>query len=301
MTKHHFEFIARHFEEIQQKACKQIAEADGQAAFQTDQWQKEIGEGRTSVLQNGHKVEKAAINFSKIKGQFTPEMAKIAGKKGNAFLATGASSIIHPHHPRLPIIHMNIRYFELDSGAYWYGGGIDLTPHYIDKKQAGHFHRQLKNYCEDYHPDFYRRFKLQADEYFYLPHRNETRGVGGIFFDHLDTSSGLSAEKLFDFVSGLGQLYPKLYVEILENHQPSAASKREKHWQALRRGRYVEFNLLHDRGTKFGIASGGNTESILLSMPPMAQWFYNFVPETNSEEANTLALLQKNLDWINLK
>lgn len=299
MTKIDFDTIAKQFEQTQEQACQHIEQADGKGTFRSDQWEKEIGTGTTRVLQEGNKIEKAAINFSKIKGQFTADMAKMAGKQGKKFFATGVSSIIHPRHPLLPIIHMNIRYFELDNNEYWYGGGIDLTPHYIDKKQAIRFHQQLKNFCDAYHPDFYPRFKQQADDYFYLPHRHETRGIGGIFFDQLNTNCGLSAQRLFDFVWQLGNLYPRLYAMILENEPAKEATQREKQWQALRRGRYVEFNLLHDRGTKFGIASGGNTESILLSMPPTAQWFYNFAPEPGSPEAQTLALLKKDLDWIN--
>ena len=190
------------------------------------------------------------------------------------------------------------RHFELDNGTYWFGGGIDLTPHYINEESAKLFHQGLKQLCDVYHIDFYIKFKPWADTYFHLPHRGESRGIGGIFFDHLDEKCGLEKSKIFEFCLELGKLFPILYGQQIDFTEVSEATEAEFVWQASRRSRYVEFNLLHDRGTKFGIYSGGRTESILMSMPPMAKWEYNVQPKENSEEAKTIELLKKVVDWI---
>jgi coproporphyrinogen III oxidase len=220
------------------------------------------------------------------------------GLEGESFFATGVSIVLHPKHPRHPIIHMNVRYFELNSGKYWFGGGIDLTPHYVIKNEAILFHQGLKQKCDEFHSDFYSKFKPWADEYFSLPHRKETRGIGGIFFDHQDANSGISKEKLFQFCLELGELFPILYKQQIDFKVVSEPTPREKQWQLTRRGRYVEFNLLHDRGTKFGIYSGGRTESILMSMPPLAEWTYNLQLEKDSEEQQTLDYLSSFHDWL---
>ncbi|MFY7943952.1 MAG: coproporphyrinogen III oxidase, partial [Crocinitomicaceae bacterium] len=189
-------------------------------------------------------------------------------------------------------------YFELNSGKYWFGGGIDLTPHYVNKDEAIIFHQGLKQKCDGFHTDFYSKFKPWADEYFSLPHRKETRGIGGIFFDHQDENCGISKEKLFQFCVELGELFPILYKQQIDFKVVSEPTVREKQWQLTRRGRYVEFNLLHDRGTKFGIYSGGRTESILMSMPPLAEWTYNLQLEKDSEEQQTLDYLSSFHDWL---
>ncbi|MBE0650372.1 MAG: oxygen-dependent coproporphyrinogen oxidase [Bacteroidales bacterium] len=292
--------VASRYREIQDRACEMLEKADSIAKFSRNSWEKEIGSGMTRVLENGAKIEKAAINFSHVSGEYTSEMAKMAGRSSGRFAATGVSSIIHPVSPLVPIIHMNIRYFELNDGTSWFGGGIDLTPHYVDKAEASWFHKKLKGTCDLYDLNFYSEFKKQADDYFFLPHRNETRGVGGVFFDQIEPSGMEDFEKLFDFTSALGKLYPEIYSEILGKKSNLDYSEKEKSWQYVRRGRYVEFNLLYDRGTKFGLASGGNTESILLSMPPQANWAYQYLPEEGSLENETLDLLKKDIDWINL-
>jgi coproporphyrinogen III oxidase len=207
------------------------------------------------------------------------------------FFASGVSVVLHPKHPRHPIIHMNVRYFELDNGTYWFGGGIDLSPHYVDLRAARAFHLSLKKVCDKYNPEFYSKFKVWADTYFFLPHRNESRGVGGIFFDNQNENSRLSKIQLLNFCLDLGREFPVIYREQIEFKAYDTPTLEELKWQALRRGRYVEFNLLHDRGTKFGIYSSGRTESILMSMPPMANWEYNFTPNENSEEDKTLKFL----------
>lgn len=292
--------VASDYRDIQERACEILENADGAAKFSRNSWEKEIGSGMTRVLENGEKIEKAAINFSHVSGEYSPEMAKMAGRTAGSFSATGISSIIHPVSPMVPVIHMNIRYFELSDGASWFGGGIDLTPHYVDKAEASWFHKKLKKTCDQFDKNFYPDFKKQADDYFFLPHRNETRGVGGIFFDQLEPSKAEEFDKLLGFTSALGYLYPEIYSEILGEKSKLKYTENEKTWQYLRRGRYVEFNLLYDRGTKFGLASGGNTESILLSLPAQANWHYQYVPEEGSPEEETLSLLKKDIDWINL-
>jgi coproporphyrinogen III oxidase len=234
------------------------------------------------------------VAFSAVHGPVSDAMKKQLNLDGEHFFATGVSIVLHPKHPRHPIIHMNVRYFELDNGAtYWFGGGIDLTPHYVDQSLAVDFHQQLKETSDQFSTEFYPKFKEWADRYFYLPHREESRGIGGIFFDHLDEACGLTKGEIFEYCMALGHLFPKAYKHQVDFIKLNEASERELNWQALRRGRYVEFNLLHDRGTKFGIYSGGRTESILMSMPPRANWEYNLELEEESEEAETLTFLRE--------
>jgi coproporphyrinogen III oxidase len=237
-------------------------------------------------------LEKAGVAFSAVHGPVTAAMKQQLGHEGERFFATGVSIVLHPKHPRHPIMHMNVRYFELENSKYWFGGGIDLTPHYVDLDKAIAFHSSLREVSERYHPDFYSKFKEWADRYFFLPHRAESRGVGGLFFDQLDESSGLTKDQLFSYCEDLGRLFPIVYSNQLQDIVLKEPTAEELAWQALRRGRYVEFNLLHDRGTKFGIYSGGRTESILMSMPPMANWVYNQEPPEGSEEQKTLSFLR---------
>lgn len=291
--------IASEFKALQNTICTALENADGVGAFEMNAWKKNIGGGVTGVLKDGAKIEKAAVNFSHVKGKFTPQMEKLLGEKANSYQATGVSSIIHPINVHVPIIHMNVRYFEMDNGTCWFGGGIDLTPHYVSKTDAAWFHRQLKTVCDATHPEFYNRFKQWADDYFYLAHRNETRGVGGIFYDRLKPDETLGVDAILKFCIALGNAYPEIYAEMLRRNAHIPVKEEEKEWQNIRRGRYVEFNLVYDRGTKFGLESDGNTESILLSMPPQAAWEYNYVPKAGSREEETLGLLKKGIDWIN--
>lgn len=291
--------IVNSYQELQTKICHSLEQADGKAKFQIDDWSKEIGSGKTNVLIDGDAIEKAAVNFSAVSGKVSDSMRKaLEIQEAEEYFATGISSIIHPKNPFVPIIHMNVRYFQLSSGKAWFGGGIDLTPHYIDIKEAAWFHQELKNLCDHFDPSFYPDYKKQADNYFYLPHRKETRGIGGVFFDHVDASSSEVFEHYLAFTSALVEAYPRLYTVLLNNNKNRSFTEEEKQWQRLRRGRYVEFNLLHDRGTKFGLESNGRTESILLSMPPMASWEYDFQPTEGSREEETLNLLKKDIDWL---
>ena len=293
------EIIESRFRELQLHICNELEKIDGLGIFQEDAWNRtEGGGGYTRTITDGNILEKGGVAFSAVHGNVSDSMRKQLGLEGDSFFATGVSIVLHPKHPRHPIIHMNVRYFELNSGKYWFGGGIDLTPHYVNEDEAKLFHQGLKQKCDAFHSDFYSKFKPWADEYFSLPHRNETRGIGGIFFDHQDERCGITKEQLFQFCVELGELFPVLYKQQIDFKPVSDPTPREKQWQLTRRGRYVEFNLLHDRGTKFGIYSGGRTESILMSMPPLAEWTYNLELEVGTEEQKTLDYLREFHDWL---
>jgi coproporphyrinogen III oxidase len=292
--------IEQAFREIQLHICQSLEEIDGHAKFLEDAWEREEGGGGfTRTIGDGRVFEKGGVAFSAVHGPVSEAMKKQLNLEGENFFATGVSIVLHPRHPGHPIIHMNVRYFELDNGAtYWFGGGIDLTPHYVDQQLATDFHQQLKEVSDQYSPEFYPKFKEWADRYFHLPHRGESRGIGGIFFDHLDEKCGLTKIELFNYCLDLGRLFPIAYKHQVDSIVLNEVTERELNWQAIRRGRYVEFNLLHDRGTKFGIYSGGRTESILMSMPPRANWEYNLELEEGSEEARTLAFLRETHEFI---
>ena len=291
--------IETEFRNLQNLICGELELLDGKSIFSEDPWLRdEGGGGFTRILSDGKIIEKGGVAFSAVHGKVSEAMKSQLAMADGEFFASGVSVVLHPKHPRNPIIHMNVRYFELDNGTYWFGGGIDLSPHYVDLSAARAFHLSLKKVCDQYNPEFYPKFKSWADTYFFLPHRNESRGVGGIFFDNQNENSGLSKEQLLNFCLDLGREFPVIYREQIEFKAYDTPTLEELKWQALRRGRYVEFNLLHDRGTKFGIYSSGRTESILMSMPPMANWEYNFIPEENSEEEKTLALLKSNPKFL---
>lgn len=297
------ELIQSEFKKLQEFICTQLEISDGLSTFQMDEWNREEGGGgRTNTIVQGNIIEKGGVAFSAVHGPVTEEMKKQLGTKGSNFFATGVSIVLHPHSPHIPIIHMNVRYFELDNGTYWFGGGIDLTPHYIIPERAAIFHEKLKEICDAFDPSFYGTFKKWADEYFFIGHRNETRGIGGIFFDHQShENTQLTKDQLFNFCLALGKAFPFLYQTQIEMGKKTEISDSHKKWQMLRRGRYVEFNLVHDRGTKFGLVSGGRTESILLSMPPVANWEYDYQPLKDSQEEFTLTHLKKEIDWISFR
>jgi coproporphyrinogen III oxidase len=294
--------ISRYFKGLQDQICTALAKADGaNKNFETDLWQRqEGGGGCTRTFTNGAVLEKGGVAFSEVFGTLHPNMAASLGvADGASFFATGVSIVLHPLNPMVPIIHMNVRYFELDNGLYWFGGGIDLSPHYVNDNDAQWFHGQLKTICDTYDANFYNKFKTWADDYFYLPHRNETRGIGGIFFDQLnEKSTSFNKQQLFSFVKAVGEAFAPIYAYFMKNHKDDSYTDAHKNWQYIRRGRYVEFNLLHDRGTKFGLESHGRTESILLSMPPQAQWQYMHQPALGTAEYLTLAKLVKGTNWL---
>ena len=289
------EKIAESYRELQSGIIHALEKCDGGIEFQTDTWDRPGGGGGISrVARNGAVIEKGGVNFSEVYGK-TPEKILASLDLPEAdFFATGVSIVLHPKNPEVPIIHMNVRYFEMTSGHWWFGGGIDLTPHYIDEGDAHSFHKALKNTCDEFDPTYYPRFKEWADDYFYLRHRNETRGIGGIFFDHLKGDK----ETLHKFTLAVGNTFAPVYTSLMDKHRNDAYGENEKAWQQLRRGRYVEFNLVWDRGTKFGLDTDGRTESILMSLPPVAGWEYDYHPEPGTREAKTLELLRKGIDWV---
>jgi coproporphyrinogen III oxidase len=292
--------ISAEFQKIQDEICLGLEQLDGRKNFHEDLWERDGGGGgKTRVIEDGALIEKGGVNYSAVFGALPDVLAKEFNTGRSDFFATGVSIVLHPVNPWVPIIHMNIRYFELSDGKNWFGGGIDLTPHYIKPMQAGIFHRALKNVCDGFDKDFYDRFKKNADDYFFIPHRNETRGVGGIFFDQLKPSTEEEKKMLFSFVCKLGRSFLPIYEAQAEPGRYDLFGENERNWQYLRRGRYVEFNLVNDRGTKFGLQTSGRTESILMSLPKHASWAYNFHPQSGSKEEATLALLRKDIDWIN--
>lgn len=291
--------ITAAFQEIQNEICSGLERIEGKGKFIEDKWEREGGGGGlTKVIQNGNVIEKGGVNFSAVHGEVPAFLKSVEMKSGETFFATGVSIVIHPHNPFVPIIHMNIRYFEMSNGNCWFGGGIDLTPHYVRKEQASAFHKKLKAVCDQFDSDYYPLFKKQADDYFFIPHRNETRGVGGIFFDHLTENKSHTKKQIFDFVCAVGRTFVSCYEEQVEWNRNLPFTEKNKQWQLLRRGRYVEFNLVYDKGTKFGLETNGRTESILMSLPVNASWLYNYTPEKNSEEDKTINFLKKGMEWI---
>lgn len=298
------EQIGEEYKKLQDEICSGLELTDGKAKFEEELWTREGGGGgRTRIIQNGNVFEKGGVNFSAVEGKLPEAIKKAFGVNESDFFATGVSIVIHPSHPWVPIIHMNIRYFEMTSRdantIRWFGGGIDLTPHYIVKEDAEFFHKTLKDTCDLFSQEFYPKFKTWADDYFYIRHRHETRGIGGIFYDRLDpVNTGLSWEKLFGFSKAVGRTFLPVYSELVERNRNKEFTAEQKQWQYQRRSRYVEFNLVYDAGTKFGLETNGRVESILMSLPPQADWVYNYHPEPGTEEAKTQALLKKGIDWI---
>lgn len=293
------EQIATWLKGLQDRICTALEEADGSGKFQEDQWQRPGGGGGRTRVITGQHIEKGGVNFSAVHGELSSKAATALGLgEGGPFFATGVSIVLHPRNPLVPIIHMNVRYFEMDENRWWFGGGIDLTPHYVVSSDATWFHKQLKEACDHAHSGYYERFKNWADDYFYLPHRQETRGVGGIFYDRLGPDADLSKDALWAFTQRVGEAFAPTYLHLLHKYKDRPFSEAEIQWQRLRRGRYVEFNLVWDRGTKFGLETNGRTESILMSLPPQANWMYDFQPEPNSREAVTQAQLRKGIDWL---
>ncbi len=286
--------------DLQDRICESLEEADGGAPFREDTWQRPGGGGgRSRILTDGPVIEKGGVGFSAVHGEATEATLRALNLSESAeFYATGVSIVLHPRNPMVPIIHMNVRYFEMSSGHNWFGGGIDLTPHYVVEEDARWFHQSLKSVCDRHDPAYYPTFNPWADDYFYIPHREETRGVGGIFFDYLKPTETVNKADLFAFVQDVGNAFAPIYTHFMHQNRDLPFGEREKNWQLLRRGRYVEFNLVWDRGTKFGLETNGRTESILMSMPPQANWIYDFHPETGSREEQTLGMLRKGMEWV---
>lgn len=293
------ETISEFLKSLQDNICNALQETDGKAKFQEDLWEHHSGGGgRTRIIQNGNIIEKGGVNYSAVWGETSESLQKqLRLDKKLDYFATGVSIVQHPVSPMVPIIHMNVRYFEMSDGTFWFGGGIDLTPHYVVEEDARWFHQQLKAVCDKHDATFYPKFKTWADDYFYIKHREETRGIGGIFYDNLRPTENYSKENLFEFMQSVGNAFAPIYTHFMVKNSQIPYSEEEKKWQMIRRGRYVEFNLVWDRGTKFGLETKGRTESILMSLPAVAHWEYDYKTQAGSKEEKTLSLLKKGIQW----
>lgn len=289
---------------LQDSICAELAAADGAASFAEESWGRaEGGGGRSRVLTHGAVFEQAGVNFSHVFGDKMPASAtahrpELAGRK---FEAMGVSLVIHPLNPHIPTSHANVRFFiaekEGEAPVWWFGGGFDLTPFYPVEADVVHWHQVAKDCCDKFDATYYPKYKKWCDEYFYLKHRNETRGVGGLFFDDLNEPG---FEQSFAFMAAVGEAFTKAYLPVVERNKNKTYSDAERQFQLYRRGRYVEFNLVFDRGTLFGLQSGGRTESILMSMPPLVRWEYGYQPEADSAEAKLYERYLQPQDWLGL-
>ncbi len=283
------------FSTLQSRICTGLEGFEAQATFRSDVWTRpDGGGGHTRVLEGGALIEKGGVNTSEVHGELPAEFAKTLPGDGTAFWASGVSLVIHPRNPHVPTVHANFRMIQQGEVA-WFGGGADLTPYYPHEEDAVHFHRTFKAACDRHDPTYHPRFKKWCDDYFYIPHRKEHRGVGGIFFDRLTPEdSGHDSEANFAFVQDVGEAFLKAYLPIVERRKDMDYGDRERSFQAWRRGRYVEFNLMYDRGTIFGLKTGGRIESILMSLPPVVEFRYDHRPE--GPEARILEFLEPR-DW----
>lgn len=307
---------------LQDSICAGLEALDGEGRFQEESWVRpEGGGGRSRVMKGGRVFEQGGVNFSEVEGDQLPPsiLSQRPEAAGQRWFATGTSMVLHPRNPYVPTVHLNYRYFEAGP-VWWFGGGADLTPYYPFLEDAKHFHRTLKGACDSVDPAYFQVFKPWCDEYFYLKHRGETRGVGGIFYDYQDPSGRLYKgqdpqgpaaaageaigpiqhdwEKLFSLASACGNAFLPSYVPIVERRNPLVYGDRERQFQLYRRGRYVEFNLVFDRGTIFGLQTNGRTESILMSLPPLVRWEYGYTAEPGSREALLTELFTRPQNWL---
>lgn len=287
---------------LQDNICNTLEGLDGSAQFELDAWQREQGGGgRTRVLTDGAVFEQGGVNFSEVSGDNMPPSATATRPElaGRSFKAMGVSLVLHPNNPHVPTSHANVRFFiaekEGEAPIWWFGGGYDLTPYYGNEDDVKHWHSEAKAACEPFGEDVYPRFKQWCDEYFYLKHRDECRGVGGLFFDDLNE---WGFARCFAFIQSVGNSFLKAYTPIVTKQMHQKYGEQERDFQLYRRGRYVEFNLVYDRGTLFGLQSGGRTESILMSLPPLVQWRYNWQPEPDSAEARLYTDFLPPRDWV---
>jgi coproporphyrinogen III oxidase len=289
---------------LQDQICKGLEDMDGSAKFRQDLWERpEGGGGRTRVIENGTVFEKGGVNISAVHGALPKAMQTYFNVGEVDFFACGLSLVIHPKNPMVPTVHANWRYFEMydKEGTLinsWFGGGQDLTPYYLFEEDARHFHQTCKTACDKHNPEFYPKFKKQCDEYFWNAHRDEARGIGGLFFDHCKATEDMTMENWYDFVTEVGNSFLSAYLPIVGNRKELPYTPANRTWQEIRRGRYVEFNLVHDKGTLFGLKTNGRIESILMSLPPHVQWVYDHHPEAGSEEEKLLNILANPVEWI---
>ena len=292
---------------LQETICKELEEVDGKALFLEDEWQRAEGKGGgglTRVIQNGNVFEKGGVNASVVYGHVTDKMSKQLEIDGAKWFAAGLSLVIHPVNPFVPTVHCNYRMFELYNDEdmltdRWFGGGTDLTPYYLFEEDAKHFHHTYKKVCDQFDPLLYPTFKKECDDYFVNKHRNnERRGIGGIFYDHQREDENHSLDFWMNFGKSCGNAFVTAYLPIVGKRKNASYSEKNKHWQEIRRGRYVEFNLIHDRGTLFGLKTNGRTESILMSLPPTVRFEYNYQPEPGSEEEKLLQICLNPIEWV---
>jgi coproporphyrinogen III oxidase len=300
-----------YIQQLQDQICSGLEAVDGTAKFREDLWERpEGGGGRTRVIENGAVFEKGGVNISAVHGKLPEAMQKMFGVDEADFFACGLSLVLHPKNPMVPTVHANWRYFEMydtstshDTGSpkiieQWFGGGQDLTPYYLFEEDAVHFHQTCKTACDKHNPEFYPKYKKQCDSYFWNAHRNEARGIGGLFFDYCKANEQMSMEDWYNFVSEVGNSFLEAYVSIVERRKNLVYTPENRNWQEIRRGRYVEFNLVHDKGTLFGLKTNGRIESILMSLPPHVQWVYDHHAEAGSEEEKLINALENPREWI---
>lgn len=293
-----------YIQNLQDQIVAKLEEVDGKAKFVEDLWKRpEGGGGRTRVIENGNVFEKGGVNISAVHGELPEAMQRNLNVSDSEFFACGLSLVLHPKNPMVPTVHANWRYFEMydEQGnivTQWFGGGQDLTPYYLFDKDAVHFHSVCKDACDKHDYEFYPKYKKRCDEYFWNAHRDEARGVGGLFFDYLKETDNVSLQDRYNFVTEVGNSFLESYVPIVEKRQGLRYTDTQRDWQEVRRGRYVEFNLVHDKGTLFGLKTSGRIESILMSLPPKVQWKYNYHPEEGSDEAHLISVLKNPKQWI---
>ncbi|MFA7445022.1 MAG: oxygen-dependent coproporphyrinogen oxidase [Flavobacteriaceae bacterium] len=293
-----------YIQNLQDTICSGLEQTDGKAVFRQDLWERpEGGGGRTRIIENGNVFEKGGVNISGVFGRLPQAMQHYFGVEEADFFACGLSLVLHPKNPFVPTVHANWRYFEMydkngNTVQSWFGGGQDLTPYYLFEEDAQHFHRVCKTACDKHNPDFYPKYKKQCDDYFWNTHRGEARGIGGLFFDYLKPTETQTSEDWYDFVTEVGNSFLSGYLPIVEKRKNLPYTQENRNWQEIRRGRYVEFNLIHDKGTLFGLKTNGRIESILMSLPPHVQWVYDHQPEKGSEEEKLLQVLKNPKEWV---
>lgn len=300
------ENFTNYIRDLQDEICSALEEIDGKARFREDNWSRDGGGGgRTRVIESGRVFEKGGVNISTVFGELPDPIKKHFDVEHGWFWAGGLSLVVHPESPMVPTVHANFRFFELyedeamtESVDAWFGGGADLTPYYLWEEDAEHFHRTFKEVCDRHGDELYPAFKKQCDDYFYNAHRGEGRGIGGLFFDYLRADDSHSSEDWYHFTTDAGKAFLNAYLPIVERRQPEPYNPSQKYWQEIRRGRYVEFNLIHDRGTLFGLKTNGRIESILMSLPPKVRWDYDFHPKEGTREADLIKVLEQPKDWV---
>ena len=297
--------FSKYINNLQDDICSAMEEIDGKSRFREDNWDRDGGGGgRTRVIEKGGVFEKGGVNISRVWGELPDPIKKHFNVDSGWFWAGGLSLVLHPENPMVPTVHANFRYFELyddesmdNAVDGWFGGGADLTPYYLFEEDAIHFHDTLKQACDRHNTDFYPEFKRECDNYFYNSHRDEARGIGGLFFDYRRASDEMTLQDWYNFTTSVGNAFIESYQPIAEKRKKLPYTPDQRYWQEIRRGRYVEFNLVHDRGTLFGLKTNGRIESILMSLPPEVRWDYDHHPESGTEEAKLIDILKSPRNW----